>query len=108
MAGWDARRAASEVLLFSPGPGLSQVVLMLLGVSSLLAGSYVGVANVDPTVVDVARAMGMTEARVLLCVEVLNALPLMLGRAAQRGTAGSDDCDGVCLREPGWARWLSD
>ena len=33
----------------------------------------------SPTVVDAARAMGMTEAQVLLRVEVPNALPLILG-----------------------------
>jgi osmoprotectant transport system permease protein len=52
---------------------------MLLGVPSLLAGTYAGVANVEPTVVDAARAMGMTETRVLLRVEIPNALPLILG-----------------------------
>src|SRR5262249_43495681 len=45
----------------------------------LLAGTYSGIANVDPTVVDAARAMGMTETRVLLRVEVPNAMPLILG-----------------------------
>ncbi|MGH3266172.1 MAG: ABC transporter permease, partial [Trebonia sp.] len=53
--------------------------LMLLGVPALLAGTYAGVASVEPTVVDAARAMGMTEAQVLLRAEVPNALPLILG-----------------------------
>lgn len=66
-------------LLFGLGLGPSLVALMLLGVPALLAGTYAGIANVDPTVVDAARAMGMTEAQVLLRVEVPNALPLMLG-----------------------------
>ncbi len=55
------------------------VALMLLGIPPLLAGTYAGIANVDPTVVDAARSMGMTETRVLLRVEVPNALPLILG-----------------------------
>ncbi|BCO33809.1 ABC transporter permease [Mycobacterium heckeshornense] len=55
------------------------VALMLLGIPPLLAGSYAGVANVDRTVVDAARAMGMTETQVLLRVEVPNALPLIIG-----------------------------
>jgi len=55
------------------------VALMLLGVPSLLAGTYAGIANVEPTVVDAARAMGMTETQVLLRVEIPNALPLILG-----------------------------
>src|SRR5271166_449502 len=67
------------VLLFGLGMGPPLVALMLLGVPSLLAGTYAGIANVEPTVVDAARAMGMTEAQVLLRVEIPNALPLILG-----------------------------
>ncbi|BBZ50535.1 ABC transporter permease [Mycobacterium heidelbergense] len=67
------------VLLFGLGVGPPLVALMLLGIPSLLAGTYAGIANVEPTVVDAARAMGMTEAQVLLRVEVPNALPLILG-----------------------------
>jgi osmoprotectant transport system permease protein len=52
---------------------------MLLGIPPLLAGTYAGIANVDPAVVDAARAMGMTETRVLVRVELPNALPLILG-----------------------------
>lgn len=66
-------------LLFGLGLGPSLVALMLLGVPALLAGTYAGIANIEPTVVDSARAMGMTEAQVLLRVEVPNALPLILG-----------------------------
>jgi osmoprotectant transport system permease protein len=66
-------------LLFGLGLGPSLVALMLLGVPALLAGTYAGIANIDPTVVDAARAMGMTEAQVLMRVEVPNALPLLLG-----------------------------
>jgi osmoprotectant transport system permease protein len=67
------------VLLFGLGTGPPLVALMLLGVPSMLAGTYAGIANVDPVVVDAARAMGMTEAQVLLRVEVPNAMPLILG-----------------------------
>ena len=67
------------VLLYGLGMIPPLVALMLLGVPSLLAGTYAGVSNVDPTVVDAARAMGMTEAQVLFRVEVPNALPLSLG-----------------------------
>ena len=45
----------------------------------MLAGTYAGIANVEPLVVDAARAMGMTESQVLLRVEIPNALPLILG-----------------------------
>ncbi|MBW0015028.1 ABC transporter permease [Mycobacterium sp.] len=67
------------VLWFGLGAGPPLIALMLLGIPSLLAGTYAGIANVDPTVVDAARAMGMTEIRVLLRVEFPNALPLILG-----------------------------
>ncbi len=67
------------VLLFGLGAAPPLAALMLLGVPSLLAGTYAGIASVEPTVVDAARAIGMTEAQVLLRVEVPNALPLILG-----------------------------
>jgi osmoprotectant transport system permease protein len=67
------------VLIFGLGLGPPLVALMLLGVPSLLAGTYAGIASVEPTVIDAARAMGMTEAQVLLRVEVPNAMPLILG-----------------------------
>ncbi len=67
------------VLLFGLGLGPPLVALMLLGIPPLLAGTYAGIASVEPTVVDAARAIGMTEAQVLLRVEVPNAMPLILG-----------------------------
>lgn len=67
------------VLLWGLGLVPPTVALMLLGIPPLLAGTYSGIANVDRTVVDAARSMGMTELRVLLRVEVPNALPLILG-----------------------------
>ncbi|MFF0491671.1 ABC transporter permease [Nocardia sp. NPDC003482] len=54
------------------------LALVTVGVPPLLAGAYAGIANVDPDVVDASRAMGMTERRVLLRVEVPNALPVLL------------------------------
>ncbi len=67
------------VLLWGLGLLPPTVALMLLGIPPLLAGTYAGIANVDPKVVDAARSMGMTETRVLTRVEVPNALPLILG-----------------------------
>ena len=67
------------VLLFGLGPGPPLVALMLLG-DSVAAGRHLRRHRQRrPTVVDAARAMGMTEAQVLLRVEVPNALPLILG-----------------------------
>ncbi len=67
------------VLLWGLGLVPPTVALMLLGIPPLLAGTYAGIANVDPKVVDAARSMGMTERRVLTHVEVPNAMPLILG-----------------------------
>jgi osmoprotectant transport system permease protein len=67
------------VLLWGLGLVPPIVALMLLGIPPLLAGTYAGIAAVDRTVVDAARAMGMGELRVLLRVEVPNALPMILG-----------------------------
>ncbi|WP_078311243.1 MULTISPECIES: ABC transporter permease subunit [unclassified Mycobacterium] len=66
------------VLLWGLGLVPPTVALLLLGVPPLLAGTYSGIANVDRTVVEAARAMGMTERQVLLGVEIPNALPLIL------------------------------
>jgi osmoprotectant transport system permease protein len=67
------------VLLFGLGGGPPLVALMLLGIPALLAGTYAGITSVERSVVDAARAMGMTEAQVLLRVELPNGLPLLLG-----------------------------
>lgn len=67
-------------LVLGLGLGLIPPLLALItvGIPPLLAGAYAGVANVDDTVVDASRAMGMTEPQVLLRVEVPNALPILL------------------------------
>lgn len=67
------------VLLWGLGLTPPTIALMLLGIPPLLAGTYAGIANVDRSVVDAARSMGMTETRVLVRVELPNALPLILG-----------------------------
>jgi osmoprotectant transport system permease protein len=86
IAGVNAMRALPTlgilllgVLLWGLGLVPPTIVLMLLGIPPLLAGSYAGVANADPVVVDAARAMGMTERQVLLRAEVPGALPLIVG-----------------------------
>ena len=63
------------------GLGLLPVVLalMLLAIPPLLAGTYAGVAGVDPAAVDAARGMGMREPQILLGVELPNAVPLVIG-----------------------------
>ena len=57
-------------------PGL--VVLVLLAMPPLLAGTYAGVEAVDPAARDAAKGMGMTGRQVLFSVELPCALPLLL------------------------------
>ncbi|MFH5212187.1 ABC transporter permease [Antrihabitans spumae] len=67
------------VLLMGLGLTPPILALVIVGIPPLLAGTYAGIANVDAATVDAARAMGMTEPRVLFRVELPNALPLILG-----------------------------
>ncbi|MBW0102389.1 ABC transporter permease [Pseudonocardia sp. KRD291] len=70
------------VLLFlAVGLGLlgPLIALVILAVPPLLAGTYSGVANVDPSIVDAAKGMGMRGPEVLFKVELPNALPLIIG-----------------------------
>jgi osmoprotectant transport system permease protein len=65
-------------LATSIGVGPVMVALVILGIPPILASTYAGIRNVDPSVVDAAYGMGMTRHEVLWRVEVPNALPLML------------------------------
>jgi osmoprotectant transport system permease protein len=69
------------LLVLLMGLGLLPVTLVLitLSIPPILAGTYAGIRNVDRSVVDAARGMGMSEGRVLWSVELPNALPLILG-----------------------------
>ncbi len=68
------------IVVLGLGLGLLPPLLALVtvGIPPLLAGTYAGIANVDSTVVDASRAMGMTERQILLRVETPNALPVLL------------------------------
>lgn len=55
------------------------IALVLLAIPPLLAGAYAGVGQIDPRVVDAARAQGMTEWQILFRVEVPLSLPLLVG-----------------------------
>ena len=55
------------------------IALVVLAIPPLLAGTYAGLRNVDPAVVDAARGMGMRGGEVLWRVELPNALPLIIG-----------------------------
>lgn len=67
------------VLLMGLGLFPPLLALTLIAIPPILAGVYAGVANVDPLVVDSARAMGMKDSRIILQVELPLALPLVLG-----------------------------
>ncbi|MFJ8358296.1 ABC transporter permease [Streptomyces sp. NPDC093984] len=62
------------------GLGLLPVMipLVVLAVPPILVTTYEAVRSVDPSPVDAARGMGMSEARILFQVEVPVALPLIL------------------------------
>ncbi|MER6629572.1 ABC transporter permease [Streptomyces sp. NPDC000987] len=62
------------------GLGLLPVMipLIVLAVPPILVTTYEAVRSVDPSPVDAARGMGMTETRVLFQVELPVALPLIL------------------------------
>lgn len=55
------------------------IALVVLAVPAVLAGTYAGVRNVDPAVVDAAKGMGMRGRAILFQVELPNALPLIIG-----------------------------
>lgn len=55
------------------------IALVALAIPPLLAGTYSGVRNVDPGVVDAARGMGMSESKIAFTVELPIALPLIVG-----------------------------
>ena len=55
------------------------LALVLLAVPPILSGTYSGIAAVSPSLVDAARAMGMTESQTLFRVEIPVALPVVLG-----------------------------
>ncbi|MEG3626926.1 ABC transporter permease [Streptomyces poriticola] len=62
------------------GIGLLPVMipLVVLAVPPILVTTYEAVRSVDPSPVDAARGMGMTETRILFQVEMPVALPLIL------------------------------
>jgi len=53
------------------------IVLVVLAIPPILAGTYAGIDEVDPAARDAARGMGMRGGQVLFKVEVPCALPLM-------------------------------
>lgn len=65
-------------LFVGVGLGAPLVALGLLALPPILAGAYSGVDAADRTVVDAARAVGMTEWQILTRVEVPLGIPLLI------------------------------
>lgn len=55
------------------------IALVVLAIPPVLAGAYSGLAAVDRSTIDAARAIGMTEWQILWKVEVPLGLPLIIG-----------------------------
>lgn len=83
---------AANVLRALPSLGLMTFLVLIMGlgllppllaltalaIPPLLAGVYSGIENVSRSTVDAARAMGMTESRIITRVELPIALPLIV------------------------------
>ncbi|MGD8215770.1 ABC transporter permease [Aestuariimicrobium sp. Y1814] len=66
-------------LLLGIGLTAPMLAFVILGIPSVLAGTYAGLQGVDRAVVDGARAAGMTEWQVLTQVELPLGMPVLLG-----------------------------
>ena len=64
-------------ILIGVGINAAIIPLVFLAIPSILVNTYVGVRNVDRTLVDAAAGMGLTGRQVLWRVEVPVALPLI-------------------------------
>lgn len=60
------------------GPRTAVVALVLYALLPILRNTYVGLAEVDPTVLEAAEAMGMTSAQILFRVRLPLALSIIL------------------------------
>ena len=54
------------------------IALAVLGIPPILTNAFVGIRQVDPTPVEAARGIGMTEAEILFRVEVPLAIPTLM------------------------------
>jgi osmoprotectant transport system permease protein len=65
-------------LLYGVGFQMAVIALVLYALLPILRNTIVGLQQVDPAVVDAARGMGMSPARILWTVELPLAVPIML------------------------------
>jgi len=61
------------------GLGAPYVALTVLAIPPILAGAYTGFEAIDRTIIDAARAVGMSEVQIVRKVEVPLGLPLLIG-----------------------------
>jgi osmoprotectant transport system permease protein len=67
------------ILLLGIGLLPITIVLVILAIPPMLAGVYAGIESVDAQTIDAARAVGMTEAQIIVNVELPLAAPLLIG-----------------------------
>ena len=69
------------ILALALGIGLEApfIAFVVLAVPSILAGAYAGFEAIDRSIIDAARAVGMTQWQTLTKVEVPLGLPLLIG-----------------------------
>jgi osmoprotectant transport system permease protein len=63
--------------IFGIGLTVTEIALVILAAPIVLTNAYVGIAGVDPQIVDAARGMGMSEWSILWRVELPLAIPLV-------------------------------
>ncbi len=66
------------VPLLGVGPRTAIVALTLYALLPIIRNTYVGIAQVEPAVIEAARGMGMTGGQILWLIEVPLSLPVIL------------------------------
>lgn len=70
---------ALSVVIFGLGIHTALIALFVKGILPILRNTYTGIDNVDKTVTEAARGMGMSDLRILFKIELPLALPVILG-----------------------------
>lgn len=69
---------ALAILFFGLGVQAALAALFVKGVLPILRNTYSGIGNIDETIVEAARGMGMRSSQILLQIELPLALPVIL------------------------------
>lgn len=54
-------------------------VLFLYALLPIIKNTYIGINNIDPSIIEAGRGMGMTKTQILTMVEIPLALPIIMG-----------------------------